>query len=89
MIWVIHVMGGTWCMFNPWIFPNGFENGRWFAMNLHIGDGLFSGFSTLVGFLLSVLPSGIGVLLIAWVTSFMMSTWTWLLACRRPFLGGG
>jgi hypothetical protein len=53
---VLHEIWGTWCMFSPWMVRDGLTHGRWFVMDLHIGDSLLSGCLTSVGCLLGILP---------------------------------
>jgi hypothetical protein len=56
--------------------------------DLPIGDGLLGDCLTSVGCFLGIFTYGIGDLFIAWVTSFMMATWRWLLTWRMPYIGG-
>jgi hypothetical protein len=58
-------------------------------MYLHGGDSLLSDCLTLVGCWLGILPLGVGFLLIAWWTSFIVATWRVSLAWRTPYLGLG
>jgi hypothetical protein len=53
---VCHESWGPWCIIISSMVYDGFEHRRWFWMFFHIGNGLLSGFLTLIGCLHDNLP---------------------------------
>jgi hypothetical protein len=75
-------------MFNSYMFYDVLGYGRKPVMDFHIEDNLFSDCITSFGCLLDIISLGIGVILIAWGTSFMIATWRDFLTWIIPCLGG-